>query len=460
MSDGQRYHIGVDDKPYKCTARTPDSCPLKVIGTVHGTLKEVTDAIEDKARLANTNMKRGLSKSTSGQQLPTTPAKSKDETKDERTTWMRSYMALVASSAQPDDESTAVDAAASPTLSKSASPTNGAGVSPKTAGSSAPASTFRPLPPRRLVIPEDQKREYDGLRADAGTTVEEVMASGSNIHSILSESYGSLEDAVGVPRGEMIGDSKRLGIDLKHSNQFRISSWPYGKLSPDDLYMNSRTRSTRSSAVIVLNARLESMVRDGWTLPDKSTIDAEQNRIWRSLPSASRRGLRKSDVRGLAIVQAGYEPGSDSKIGDPSDPASLTQQTLSYAKRARGMEDDGAPLSDSASRDALDLMQITAKPWNDEAGRLLKEAGETRYQYNLRPDGIALWRIAMVQNAMADGRDLSDNAQWRRDVGEPEALMGMTGTMVSKYGGKLPQEARAWLGTNPDWQIHPTRTVN
>lgn len=455
MSDEQRYHIGVDDKPHKCTARTPDSCPLKVIGTVHGTLKEVTDAIEDKATLAA--MKSGLpklSKSTSRTTAATTQAQSKQTVSSAR------VPAAVASSAQPNDELTAVNAAASPTLSKSASPTSGAGVPPKTAGSSAPASTFKPLLPRKLVVPEDQKREYDDLRADAGATVEEVMASGSNIHSILSESYGSLEDAVGVPRGEMIGDSKRLGIDLKHSNQFRLSSWPYGKLSPDDLYLNSRTSSTRSSAVIVLNARLESMVRDGWTLPDKSTIDAEQNRIWRSLPNASRQGLRKSDVRGLAIVQAGYEPGSDSKIGDPSDPASLTQQTLSYAKRARGMEDDGTPLSGAASRDALDLMQITAKPWNDEARQLLKEAGETRYQYNLRGDGVALWRIAMVQNAMADGRDLSDNAQWRRDVAEPEALMGMTGTMVSKYGGKLPQEARAWLGTNPDWQIHPTRTVN
>lgn len=454
MSDEQRYHIGVDDKPHKCLARTTDSCPLKKVGTFHGTLKEVENAIEDKARLANMNM-GGLSKSTSRTTAATTPAQSNDE----RTAWIQSYMALVASS-EPNDESTDVNAAASPTLSKSASPTSGAGVSPKTAGSSAPASTFKPLKPRRLVIPEEQKLEYDGLRTNARNTVEEVMASGSNIHSILSESYGSLEDAVGVPRGEMIGDSKRPGIDLKHSNQFRLSSWPYGKLSPDDLYLNSRTSSTRSSAVIVLNARLESMVRDGWTSPDKSTIDAEQNRIWQSLPTASRRSLRKSDVRGLAIVQAGYEPGSDSKIGDPSDPASLTQQTLSYARRARGMEEDGTPLSGSASRDALDLMQITAKPWDDESRRLLKEAGETRYQYNLRPDGVALWRVAMVQNAMADGRDLSDNEQWRRDVAEPEALMGMTGTMMSKYGGKLPQEARAWLGTNPDWQIRPTRMVN
>lgn len=258
MSDEQRYHIGVDGKPHKCTARTPDSCPLKVIGTVHGTLKEVTDAIEDRATLAA--MKSGLpklSKSTSRTTAAATPAQSKQTASSAPAT------AAVASSAQSNDESTAVNAAASPTLSKSASPTSGAGVSPKIAGRLVPASTFNPLPPRRLVIPEDQKREYDGLRADAGNTVEEVMASGSNIHSILSESYGSLEDAVGVPRGEMIGDSKRPGIDLNHSNQFRLSSWPYGKLSPDDLYLNSRVRSTRSSAVIVLNARLESMVRDG-----------------------------------------------------------------------------------------------------------------------------------------------------------------------------------------------------
>lgn len=408
MTDEQRYHLGRDNKPHKCRAASAESCPLRLIGSFHGTLEEVTKESEDRFALASMKRLTTLSKSAGKTTATTTPEQPK-----------------------------------------------------QTASSAAPASTSGPLQPRRLVIPEDQKREYDGLRDDAGNTVDEVMASGSNIHSILAASYGSLEDAVGVPRGEMNGDiGSTTSTRLKLSSQYRINRWPGGKLSPDDLYANSRTRSTRSSAVIVLNARLESMVRDGWTLPDKSTIDAEQDRIWRSIPAASRKGLRKSDVRGLAIVQAGYEPGSDSKIGNPGDPASLTQQTLSYAMRARGMEDDGTPLSASASRDALDLMQVTAKPWNDESRQLLEEAGETRYQYNLRADGVALWRVAMVQNAMADGRDLSDNAQWRRDVAEPEALMGMTGAMVSKFVGRLPQEARAWLGTNPDWQIHPTRTVN
>lgn len=454
MSDEQRYHIGADDKPHKCTARTPDSCPLKVIGTVHGTLKEVTDAIEDKATLAA--MKSGplkLSKSTSRTTAAATPAQSK------QTVSSAVAPSAVDPSTQSNGASAAVNAAAGPALSKSASPTSGAVAAGHVIAPSNDTSPIAPtIPARRLHLPERQKQEYAALRDQTRDTVDRVMAAGTNLHSILSGSYDSLEDAVGVSRGVMVGDSGRL--ELERSSQYRINSWPGGKLSPDDLYATHRTRSTRSSAVIVLNGRLESMVRDGWTLPDKSAIDAEQNRIWQSLPRASRRGLRKSDVRGLAIVQAGYEPGSDSKIGNPSDPASLTQQTLSYSRRARGMEDDGTPLSSSASRDALDLMQITAQPWDDGTRQLLRGNHETRYQYNLRPDGVALWRVAMVQNAMADGRDLSDNAQWARDVAEPEALMGMTGSMVSKFGGKLPQEARAWLGTNPDWQIRPTRMVN
>ena len=48
----------------------------------------------------------------------------------------------------------------------------------------------------------------------------------------------------------------------------------------------------------------------------------------------------------------------------------------------------------------------------------------------------------MVQEAMADGRDLTDDSEYDRL--EPEALLGCTNEMAKRFKKKLPWEAREW----------------
>lgn len=74
------------------------------------------------------------------------------------------------------------------------------------------------------------------------------------------------------------------------------------------------------------------------------------------------------------------------------------------------------------------------------------------YRYNLKADGLALWRISMVQEAMADGIDLRDDEQFSKM--KPEAMLGVTKTMVKRFTASresgLSMHIRRWIDDDPD----------
>lgn len=370
----QRYHIGADGKPRKCNAATAESCPLVKQGTVHGTLAEVRKAAEDRAAASGGSAKQALSKSTGSE-----PASSAGRKLDP-----------VAVEAQREGyrrtrERTQdiVDAA----------------INDAVVGTGA---------------------EEDGIwgrKHDWGFVEGPQRPRG--LQGVAMKSYDNLEAELGIPRGQLRNN------DWRRAMRRLNDEWPADALGYSDLYNDNLHGSTRIAAQVVLNARLQAMHEAGWELPSRASVDVEQERIWKGIPSADRKGLRKNDVRGLAIVQAGYGhgPGSIDKIGDVTDPSSLACQALAYAKRGRYMNQDGSPMTAANINAVKDLMYVSRRPESRD------DSKNTRF--NLRPDGVALWRISAVQDAMADGIDLRDDEQFSKM--KPEAMLGVTKTMVKRF---------------------------
>lgn len=390
----QRYHIGADGNPHKCKAATAESCPLAKQGTVHGTLAEVRKAAEDRAAASGGSAKQALSKSTGSK-----PASSAGKKLDP-----------VAVEAQREG--------------------------------------YRRMRERTQDIVDDAINDAvvdTGAEEDViwgrkhGWGFVEGPQRPRGLQGVAMKSYDNLEAELGIPRGQLRNN------DWIRAMRRLNDEWPAGALGYSDLYNDSTHNSTRIAAQVVLNARLQAMHEAGWELPSRDSVDAEQERIWKGIPAADRKGLRKNDVRGLAIVQAGYGhgPGSIDKIGDVTDPSSLACQALAYAKRGRYMNQDGSPMTDANVDAVKDLMYVSQ-------GR--RSGMTTSAHFNLRPDGIALWGISAVQDAMADGIDLRDDEQFSKM--KPEAMLGVTKTMVKRFTASresgLSMHIRRWIDDYPD----------
>lgn len=393
----QRYHIGADGTPHKCSAATAESCPLAKQGTVHGTLAEVKKAAEDRAAASGVSTQQALRKSTG------------------------------------------------------AKPASNAGRKPDLAAVEAQREGYRRTRERTQDIVDEAindaadventgteedgiwgRRHYGGFR-DGYQRLR-------GLQGVAMKSYDNLEAELGIPRGQLRNN------DWKHAMRRHNDDWPAGAIGYSDLYNDSVQGSTRIAAQVVLNARLQAMHEAGWELPSRASVDAEQDRIWKSIPAADRKGLRKNDVRGLAIVQAGYGhgPGSVDKIGDVKDPSSLAGQALAYARRGRYMNQDGSPMAAANVDTVRDLMYVSRRQEDGEDKKLTR--------FNLRPDGVALWRISAVQDAMADGIDLRDDEQFSKM--KPEAMLGVTDTMVKRFTASreqgLSMHIRRWIDGEAD----------
>ena len=392
----QRYHIGMDGKPHKCSARTAESCPLAKVGTVHGSLAEVMKAAEDRAAASGGSAKQALSKSTGSE-----PASSAGRKLDP-----------VAVEAQREGYRRTRER----TQDIVDDAINGAVV-----GTGAEEDGIW-----------GRKHDYSGFV--------EGPQRPRGLQGVAMKSYDNLEAELGIPRGQLHNN------DWRHAMRRLNDEWPAGALGYSDLYNDNAQASARIAAQVVLNARLQAMHEAGWELPSRASVDAEQERIWKSIPAADRKGLRKNDVRGLAIVQAGYGhgPGSIDKIGDVTDPSSLACQALAYAKRGRYMNQDGSPMTAANINAVKDLMYVSRRPESRD------DSKNTRF--NLRPDGVALWRISAVQDAMADGIDLRDDEQFSKM--KPEAMLGVTKTMVKRFTASresgLSMHIRRWIDDDPD----------
>lgn len=99
----------------------------------------------------------------------------------------------------------------------------------------------------------------------------------------------------------------------------------------------------------------------------------------------------------------------------------------------------------AANVDAVqDLMYVSRRPASRE--------DSNNSQFNLRPDGVALWMISAVQDAMADGIDLRDDEQFSKM--KPEAMLGVTKTMVKRFTASrengLSMHICRWIDDDPD----------
>ena len=97
----------------------------------------------------------------------------------------------------------------------------------------------------------------------------------------------------------------------------------------------------------------------------------------------------------------------------------------------------------AANVDAVrDLMYVSRR----------QEEDKKLTRFNLKPDGVALWRISAVQDAMADGIDLRDDEQFSKM--KPEAMLGVTDTMVKRFTASreqgLSMHIRKWIDDDPD----------
>lgn len=387
----QRYHIGADGNPHKCKAATAESCPLAKQGTVHGTLAEVRKAAEDRAAASGGSAKQALSKSTGSK-----PASSAGRKLDP-----------VAVEAQRE-------------------------------GYRRTRERTQDIVDDAVVDTGAEEDVIWGRKHDWGFVEGPQRPRG--LQGVAMKSYDNLEAELGIPRGQLRNN------DWIRAMRRLNDEWPAGAFGYSDIYNDSTHSSTRIAAQVVLNARLQAMHEAGWELPSRDSVDAEQERIWKGIPAADRKGLRKNDVRGLAIVQAGYGhgPGSIDKIGDVTDPSSLACQALAYAKRGRYMNQDGSPMTDANVDAVKDLMYVSRRPESRDDSK--------NTHFNLRPDGIALWRISAVQDAMADGIDLRDDEQFSKM--KPEAMLGVTKTMVKRFTASresgLSMHIRRWIDDYPD----------
>lgn len=387
MTGEQKWHIGRDGKPHACTAASADSCPLKTIAgheKHYSSLAEATKAAEGMA--ASTAAGKASAKLTKTNARPAKPVAASTKTTAIKTT---TATAVRASDVNKYDYKTI------------------------------------------------RRQENAAKILERTNEIIDDLAAHNTAQDMLSASHDMVEDAAGVKRGKMGGTGDYAYGKHYSTAQHRFDNFPEGTFRPSTMFRDGWGTTTRSYARIVLNAQMTALIEDGWRPPTMSQVDDEQSRIWRSVSPVDKTGISKRAVRGLAILQAGYDYGGDGEIGVYGDPTSMLHQALAYERYSKGIRDDGTAQGEAmATADADAAMRKT-----EISG---PGAGVGNYHYNLSADGRAMWRVGMLLKAQADGLDLNDEKQFNKL--EPEATMGATESIVKKMGKNLPQEARRELG--------------